>query len=92
MNRTQTFTVPVDVISRRIDQEVILINLDTDQVYSLNSTGADFWELVSAGRTLDEVRTAMLDRYDVVPDQLEQEISGMVRQLLDEGFLVTPDD
>lgn len=88
MNKTQTFTVPIDVISRHIDQEAILVNLDTDQIFSLNSTGAHFWELLAAGNSLEEARTVMLDHYEVAPDQLDQEIGGMVRQLLDEGFLV----
>lgn len=88
MNRTQTFVVPDNVISRQIDDEVILVNLATDRIFSLNSTGARLWEIVSTGSTAGEVRSEMLAVYDVEPEQLDREIDALLRQLMDEGFLV----
>jgi hypothetical protein len=35
-----------DVVSRRLEDEVVLVHLRTNRIYKLNETGARLWELL----------------------------------------------
>ena len=54
-----------DVVSRRVGEEVVLVQLDSDQMFSLNPTGARAWELLSEGRDLEAIEAAIADEFGV---------------------------
>ena len=76
-----------DVVARRLDDVVVLINLATNRMFELNSTGARVWELISAGSTLEEVRDAMLREFDVTESDLRAATDSLTEWLTAEGLL-----
>jgi hypothetical protein len=78
-----------DVVSRRLGDEVILVNLRTNRISSLNRTGARFWELLSDGRDWNEIQASLREEFDVEPDQLDRELETLVRTLAAGGFVST---
>ena len=85
---TAAFDVPLeDVISRRLDDVVILINLRTNRIFELNSTGARLWELMSAGSSRAEISDAMLREFDVAEPELTKAIEGLAETLAAEGLI-----
>lgn len=88
MDMTRSFLVQPDVVSRRIDDELILINLESDRIFALNSTGTRFWELLASGGSVGAARDALLEEYDVAVAPLEAEMDGILQQLIAEGFLI----
>ncbi|MEZ4516167.1 MAG: PqqD family protein [Chloroflexota bacterium] len=81
------YKVNEDVIYRRIEDEFVLINLQSDQIFTLNQTGSTFWELLMEGLPVSEIRARLLDAYDVSPEDLDAEISLMVEKLTSEGLI-----
>lgn len=88
MDINLSYLIQPEVISRHIDDEQILINLESDRIFSLNSTGARFWELLAAGWTVGAARDALLAEYDVTTGLLEEEMDSILNRLIEEGFLV----
>jgi Coenzyme PQQ synthesis protein D (PqqD) len=70
-----------DVVSRRLGDEIVLVHLKTNRIFSLSPTGARFWELLSDGKSRTEIETALLREYDVSPEAVSAEIDSLVRTL-----------
>ena len=51
-----------DVVARRVDDEVVLVNLQTNRIFALNSTGARFWELLEGGADRVEIEETLSRR------------------------------
>lgn len=77
-----------DVIYRRIGNEMILINLKTEQIYSLNYTAARFCELLLAGMSLKDIEHQLLQEFDVTEKDLHEEINHMLDSLKSKMFLL----
>ena len=78
-----------DVAFQRVDDEVVLVHLKTNQIFALNSTGARFWELFAAGGDRDEIETTMLAEFDVEPATLRGEIDTLLAALAREDIVRT---
>lgn len=77
-----------DVLWQRLDDEVIVMQLKTDRIFSLNPTGACFWELIAGGMKLETVREDMGTEFDVPPDVLAAEVEGILALLISEQLLI----
>jgi hypothetical protein len=78
-----------DVVWRRLEDEVVLVQLRTNRIYSLNTTAARAWELLSEGLGRSEVERSLLEEYDVAPGELARSLDELLRDL-SEAHLVTP--
>jgi Coenzyme PQQ synthesis protein D (PqqD) len=77
-----------DALATRVGDEVVVVDLKTDKIYSLNRTAARIWELMCADCDRAEVERRMLEEFDVTPDQLAQAIDALVASLTQDGLLV----
>ena len=85
---TTAFDVPFDdVISRRLDDVVILINLKSNRIFELNSTGGRLWELISGGSSREEITDTMLREFDVSEPQLTTALEELAATLAAEGLI-----
>jgi coenzyme PQQ synthesis protein D (PqqD) len=85
----QTLRVNADVLWQRLDDEVIVIQLKTDHIYSLNHTGARLWELLADGKDLPSIRIELENEFSVSPDKLATEIEDTLSLLVSEQLLIT---
>jgi len=76
-----------DVVARRLDDEVVLVHLGTNQIFSLNATGARYWELLEQGLDHAAIVRRMLDEFIVDETRLEQEIAAITADLVREGLV-----
>jgi hypothetical protein len=77
-----------EVVARRMDDEVVLVHLGTNRIYTLNPTGARFWGLLESGLDRDAIKAALLTEFEVGETQLHAEIEALVAELSDQGLLV----
>jgi len=80
-----------DVVSSRVGDEVVLVDLRTDEILVLNATGARIWELIADGHDEGDVRARLLQEFAVHPAELDREVSRFVG-LLDERRLVAREE
>ena len=76
-----------DVVFRDLEDEAVLVHLGTNRIYSLNSTGARFWDLLVAGRDTDEIREQLSREFDVKAEEVAEEIEALVKALISEGLV-----
>ena len=81
-----TYTQDPSIISRLIDDEVILVPIrqnvgDLESIYTLNETAARFWELLDGQRTLADICDLVVVEYEVDPEEAQSELVEFIEQL-----------
>lgn len=82
-----TFRPSPDVVARRLDRAGVLVHLPTSRIFELNETGIRVWELLAKGSTIAEIADRLVREFDVDSGRAEREVSELVGQLRDEGFV-----
>ncbi len=83
-----------DIVVREIEGEIILVPLTAgigdleDELFSLNETGREIWRLLDGKRSLAGVAAALAEEFDAPPGQIEQDVRGLVAELLRRRMLV----
>jgi hypothetical protein len=76
-----------DALATRIGDEIVLVDLKTDKIYSLNRTAARIWELMCADCDRAEVERHMLEEFDVARGELAEAIDELVTSMTQDGLL-----
>ena len=84
-------TTNSDVLSARIGDSLVLVNLKTDSVHELNQTGARFWELLHSENNLDSVQEKLLQEYSVSASAVRAEMEQLISSLLDRSLIISDD-
>jgi hypothetical protein len=85
---SQNLRVNADVLWQRLDDEVIVMQLKTDHIYSLNHTGARFWELLVAGQDLPSIQVELANEFHITSEMLAAEIEKTLALLISEQLLI----
>ena len=84
---TAKYKISSDVLSRRLGAEIVLVHLQTNKIYSLNTTAARFWEMFAQNPDDELVLNRLMEEYDVDSASLREEIASFLLRLQDEGFI-----
>jgi hypothetical protein len=77
-----------DAVATRVGDEMVLVDLKTDRIFSLNRTAARLWELLCEEYDRADVEHRMLEEFDVTPGELAEAIDRLVASLTENGLLV----
>ncbi len=84
---------PAHVLVRLLDQESVLLNLETERYFGLDETGTRMWQLLTTSPNIDAAYQELLAEYDVQPDQLRENLTELLSHLVEHGLLqVLPAD
>jgi len=78
---------PAHVLVRFLDQESVLLNLQTEQYFGLDETGTRMWRLVTTSPNIDAAYQELLTEYDVQPDLLRENLTELLGHLVEHGLL-----
>ena len=87
MDYSKKITFSESVFSQEIDGEVVLLDMNSENYYGLDSVGSDIWKLLREGKTLQETNDLLLEDYDVSQEQLRQDLEAFVDRLMDIGLI-----
>jgi hypothetical protein len=79
--------IPEHVLSRKLDDEMVLLNLESGEYFGLNDTGTRVWELLSNGRSREEVVACLSDEFEVAPEVASGHVATLCDELLAAGLL-----
>lgn len=81
-------SIPDDVIFEVLEDEAVLLKLNSGIYFSLNKTGTVAWRLIEEWGDLDRVKEAMRQRYPGPAAVIAKDVSTLVDALLEKGLLV----
>jgi len=88
MNRLeQFFTKSKKIAWRVVEEDSVLLNLDTGYYYTLNEVGRFLWEALDGKKKLFAIHKEILDHYDVDPETARRDILELIENLLKEGLV-----
>lgn len=82
------FEKPDDVLTSSVGDELLLLNADSEDYYSLNEVGAMMFEQLTAGARKDDVIVAVAEQFDAPAEVIRADLDVMVGELLSRGLLV----
>ena len=80
-------TVSKDVVSCEMDRDAVLLNLVDGKYHELNDVAASIWGLVQQSRTVDEIRSFLLEEYDVSEEQISRDLEELLDGFLAKGLI-----
>ncbi len=84
---------PAHVLVRLLDQESVLLNLESEQYFGLDETGTRIWQVVTTSPNIDAAYQELLAEYDVQPEMLRENLNELLGHLVEHGLLqVLPAD
>jgi len=79
--------VPSHVLIRFLDQESVLLNLETERYFGLDAVGTRMWQLVTAAATVEAALGQLVEEYDAPLDTLRTDLTNLLQHLLDNGLI-----
>ena len=76
-----------DIAHQRVENEVIVVNLQTGAYFSLREVAADAWDLLVGGIDLAEAAEQVAGRYAVTAQQVAADLVPFVGRLLEDGLV-----
>jgi hypothetical protein len=80
------FSIPKDVLFQEaadeVTDEMVLLNLTSGKYFSLDDVGTRMWQLMAKHGQLKAVHQALLEEYDVDPQQLERDLLALADRLV----------
>jgi hypothetical protein len=89
MNMNQKVTFSDTVYAQEIDDEMVLLDMTSENYFGLDTVGRDIWQLLQEGKTLQEAQDALLEMYDVDLEILKKDFLDFVGELKRRGLLQT---
>jgi len=76
-----------DVVTRRLDDELVLLNLDSEAYYGLDEVGTRMWEVLSSSPSVEAAFEQLLSEYDVDAASLRGDLEKLVDELVKNGLV-----
>jgi hypothetical protein len=73
------------VIETDLDHELILLDPETQEMFSLNETGRRVWRALPAGE--EALVRAIVEAYQVSREAAQSDVRRLVHDLLDKGLI-----
>lgn len=86
MGRLTPFRPHPDVLTRRIDDHMVLVHMGRNEIFSLNPTGARLWELLVEGRSREDAVGCLQREFEVTAEVARKEADELLAMLAREGL------
>ena len=80
-------TAAPGILFRLVDQEALLLNLNTELYIGLDIIGTRMWNALMEAPSIQAAYEALLQEYDVEPAQLREDIEAFVGKLVEQGLV-----
>jgi hypothetical protein len=85
---SSVFDIPVHVVSRHVDGELVILDLESGIYFGLDAVGSRFWALAAEGASIAAACDAMFQEYNVDAASLESDICSLARELEQRKLIV----
>src|SRR6266852_9135515 len=84
--------VSKEQVSCDLSGEAAILNLKNGVYYGLDPVGARIWNLIQKPVTVSAVREAIVEEFDVGPEQCESDLMALLEKLNREGLIEVKDE
>jgi len=81
-------TVPDDVLISNLQDESVILNLDSERYYGLDDVGTRFVSVLTTSDSIETAYERLRNEYDVDPQVLRNDLLALIENLIDRGLLI----
>lgn len=78
----QKISTTQNVLFQNLEEESILLNLQSEKYFSLDDTGTRICEVLIEKESIQAAIDTLLAEYDVEPEQLQKDVENLIEELL----------
>lgn len=71
-----------DLLLQKVADEMVLLEPESGEYFTLNNVGADMLELLQDGKTVDDIANQIAADYEVLASQAESDFNELMAQLV----------
>ena len=77
----------IDLMEAELGDELVALDPDAGNCFGFNNVAASVWRTLREPKSLDELRAAMLEEYDVEPAQCDEDLKELLDDLCARGLV-----
>ena len=78
--------VPDDVLLSNLQEESVILNLDSERYYGLDDVGTRFLSVLNTSDSIEAAYEKLIQEYDVDEEVLRKDLLTLVENLLAQGI------
>lgn len=82
------YQIPATVFIQEIDEDVILLDTESQEYFSLNGVGKIILDLISENLTHEEIIEELAQMFEVDKSQIESDLLNFTKALEEKGLIV----
>ena len=79
--------IPDDVLISKLQEESVILNLDSERYYGLDDVGTRFLAVLTTSESIEAAYETLAREYDVDSQILRQDLLELVQSLVDQGLI-----
>ncbi len=77
----------VDLMEAELGDELVALDADAGRCFGFNDVATSVWRQLEQPKNLDQLRCALVDEYDVDPEQCTRELKELLDDLCAKGLV-----
>lgn len=77
-----------NIISGRLQDELVMMDLDIGKYFSLNTVATRIWDLLEKSLTIDELCGLLMEEYEVAEEQCRSEVGEVLKEMVKLGVVL----
>lgn len=83
-----TVVVPSTTLVRTLpDGDSVILDLESERYFGLDVTGTAMWDALTTGQSIAQAGAALLDRFEVEEERLQEDLAQLVAKLESLGLI-----
>ncbi|HPJ69084.1 MAG TPA: PqqD family protein [Bacteroidales bacterium] len=83
-----TYVRNENTISGRLQDEVVMMDIDKGKYFSLNPVATRIWDLIEVPLTIDELCSRLMEEYEVDAEQCQSEVTEVIDEMVKLGVVL----
>jgi hypothetical protein len=79
--------LPDDVLISRLQEESVILNLDSERYFGLDDVGTRFLSVLTASDSIEAAYQSLAEEYDVDGEVLRQDLVALIQNLQQQGII-----
>lgn len=84
---TKPRKITANYVETEIDDEILLVDLDGGELFSLSGTGREVWKMIDGERSAEAIAEALGREFSAPIETIERDVSALIRDLEQSGLV-----
>ena len=81
-----------DMVFSHIDDEVVMMSIETGEYYGLNPVASIIWELLEKPNTFNQLIELLMNEFEIDESTCQKDVTLFLNQLIEKKLVIPVDD